>query len=235
MLDVSYKKNHKFGFIKLDALLEQKLTLTSTVSQHPLETGEMLSDAIYNEPMDITLKGLVNDLPNASTALKDDEVLRTSKSLKAWSDLMSLWKAKVLISVSSTLQSEEFENFSILKIEVIETSTHSLEFTATLKEVVLGETLKKRVYSEAVGKQRTSDENLKLLKSYENYSDSKTVKMDYNESNDYYFFNIKEEGKLIQGDTKFMDGMETQNSKVTGTDEVANASNIGTFSLKVFA
>ncbi|MBL1293354.1 MAG: hypothetical protein COB61_005735 [Thiotrichales bacterium] len=164
--DFSYydTKKHKFGNIELDALLSQDITLTNIVSEHPLETGEILNDAIHNQPLEISFSAVISDMPQSSTdeLVKSSDLANTlltsksisgSKSLKAWIDLSALWKAKQLVSITSPVQSEPFEDMAILKIHVSVESVKGITFTVDLKQVLITENIKKMNLAPEVGKQ----------------------------------------------------------------------------------
>ncbi len=165
MFNLSYfNKKHKFANIELDALLSQNTTLSNIISEHPLETGEILNDAIHNQPLEINFSAVISDLPQTSleqiSNIKDyvhelfgGKYLATSKSLLAWQELYFLWKSKTLITISSPLQSDVFEDMAIKNITVISESTESLNFSASLKQVLISENIKKFNLAQEVGKQ----------------------------------------------------------------------------------
>lgn len=160
-----FDKNSKFGNIELDAVLSQDITLENIVSEHPLENGDILNDAIHNQPIKISLSAVISDLPqtfvdqakqlsntNLSTLLGNKH-LSNSKSLRAWRDLYDLWKAKQLLQISSVLQFEPFEDMAIMKITVSVEDTESLTFSAELKQLPINENLTRFNLAPEIGKQ----------------------------------------------------------------------------------
>ncbi len=158
---------HKFSNIVLDAITAQDITLENIVSEHPLETGELLNDAIHNLPIKINFSAVVSDLPQnyqeEYESIKDfidtafsNKKLRTSKSIRAWQDLYALWKSKQLVSITSPIQPfKPFVSMAIKSVSVTLESSHSLNFSASLQEVVISENLKQFNLSTDVGKQST--------------------------------------------------------------------------------
>lgn len=158
-------QKHKFSNIVLDAITLQDITLENIVSEHPLETGVLLNDAIHNLPIKVNFSAVISDLPqnyqeeiesitDQVTSLFTSKKLRTSKSIRAWQDLYSLWKSKKLVTVTTPIQPfKPFSSLAITSVSVTLESTHSLNFSASLKEVVISENLKKFDLSPEVGKQ----------------------------------------------------------------------------------
>lgn len=165
----SYFKNekHKFANIELDALLSQDITLTNIISEHPLETGDILNDAIHNQPLELSFTGVVSDMPQTTIeqvkggltsvdAILSNlglKKLKTSKSLRAWQELLFVWRDKKLVTISSPLQSEVFEDMAIKNISVSVEDSESLTFSVSLKRVLISENIEKIELADEVGKQ----------------------------------------------------------------------------------
>jgi len=159
-----FKDKNKFANIELDALLSQDVTLTNIISEHPLETGEILNDAIHNQPLELNFTAVISDMPQNTleelksvvsdvTALFSKKELATSKSLRAWQELYALWKAKQLVTISSPLQHDVFEDMGIKNIKVSLSSEYALTFTVSLKQVLISENITKFNLAPEVGKQ----------------------------------------------------------------------------------
>lgn len=161
--NISYfDKDYKFGNIQVDAVLTLDISLSNVVSEHPLESREILNDAIHNEPIKMRLTVTIADMPQTNEeyeAQKDksstspQRTLANSKSLRAWKDLYELWQAKQLLQILSPLQSEPFENMAILNVDVPGEDTESLTFTVDLKQLLITENLTKFNLAPEVGKQ----------------------------------------------------------------------------------
>ena len=159
-----FKDKNKFANIELDTLLSQDVTLTNIISEHPLETGEILNDAIHNQPLELNFTAVISDMPQNTleelksvvsdvTALFSKKELATSKSLRAWQELYALWKAKQLVTISSPLQHDVFEDMGIKNIKVSLSSEYALTFTVSLKQVLISENITKFNLAPEVGKQ----------------------------------------------------------------------------------
>lgn len=158
------RTTHKFAHIELDALLSQNITLTNTVSEHPLETGELLNDAIHNQPILISFSAVISDMPqtslefvkanlNAVDSILTSKSIASSKSMKAWVELYELWRAKELVTITSPIQVNAFDNMSILKIHVAVDDEEGITFTVDLKQVQIATNIKKFNPAPEVGKQ----------------------------------------------------------------------------------
>lgn len=165
-LNISYFsfKKHKFGFLELDALTSQKIVLPNVISEHPLENGEILNDAIHNLPLEIKFSAVISDLAqnykeelevigDVAKTIFTSKKLKSSKSIRAWQELYNLWTEKKLVTITSPIQNKPFENMAIKNIEVTLDSTYSLNFSADLKQVLISENLKKLNLAPEVGKQ----------------------------------------------------------------------------------
>jgi hypothetical protein len=159
-----YDKKHQFANIELDALLSQSVKLTNIISEHPLETGEILNDAIHNQPLEISFSAVISDLPQSTveqvttisdsvSAILGTKPLASSKSLRAWKELFLLWKSKTLVTITSPLQNEVFEDMAIKDMTITPEDTESLNFTVNLKQVLISENIKKFNLAPEIGKQ----------------------------------------------------------------------------------
>ena len=157
-------KKNKFANIELDAFLSQSVTLENTISEHTLEDRSLLNDAIHNKPLTMSFTAVISDMPQSSieqakligndiNALFKSKSLPTSKSLRAWKELVSLWRSKTLVTISSPLQHEVFEDMAIKSISVNVQSTKSLEFSVNLKHIPIAENIKTFKVASEVGKQ----------------------------------------------------------------------------------
>lgn len=159
-----FNDKNKFANIELDALLSQDVTLTNIISEHPLETEEILNDAIHNQPLELNFTAVISDMPQNTleelksvvsdvTALFNKKELATSKSLRAWQELYALWKAKQLVTISSPLQHDVFDSMGIKNIKVSLSNEYALTFTVSLKQVLISENITKFNLAYEVGKQ----------------------------------------------------------------------------------
>jgi len=158
------KQNHAFSSIELDVMLSQEISFGNKVSQHPLEDGSILADAIHNQPLAITFSGVVSDLPQSiieqakslnatAESIIGIKQISTSKSMRAWRDLVALWKSKTLVTITSPLQSDPFFDMVIVDIRVTLDDTQSLTFSADLQHLPIVTNIKTANMAEEVGKQ----------------------------------------------------------------------------------
>lgn len=157
-----FDKDYKFGNIQVDAVISLDVGLSNIVSEHPLESRDILNDAIHNEPIRMRLTVVIADMPQTNDEYEKQKnqnntsaqrTLANSKSLRAWKDLYALWKAKQLLQILTPLQSEPFEDMSILFIDIPCEDTESLTFTVDLKQLLITENLTKFNLAPEIGKQ----------------------------------------------------------------------------------
>lgn len=86
----------KVGFLELDVVMNETITLNNTVTTAPIETGERVADHIYNEPLELSMDCIISQ----SDPLRSltGQGLRTTR-IEAYETLLDLWKAKSPIDV----------------------------------------------------------------------------------------------------------------------------------------
>lgn len=124
----------------LDAVLDESIELSSTVTSFPVELGADISDHVISQPVRYVMRGVVTDTPTewASTSYQHGD--GATRSLSAWSLLQALQR-----------RGEPFEimtGFSLYPSMVIERirarknaqRDRALDFEADLRQVIIVET-----------------------------------------------------------------------------------------------
>ena len=129
------KKSYaKIEQLVLDASIEEMHTMTSKISQFPVEDGSTISDNIYNEPEKISIQGVVTStpLPNSPNSSLESTIYAPRD---AYDYLCRLRKNKELITVTTDL--EVYKNMGITSIRIPKNTKvgGSLQFTIELEKV----------------------------------------------------------------------------------------------------
>jgi hypothetical protein len=103
----------KIGFLELDAVISETINLNNTVTSAPIETGENVTDHVYNEPLELSMECIVSDSDIVrSISLQANPVAR----IQAYESLVDLWKAKTPVDVVAGY--EVYPNMLITSISI---------------------------------------------------------------------------------------------------------------------
>ena len=137
MAEVSLMTKKKYAKIEqlvLDASIEEMHTMTSKISQFPVEDGSTISDNIYNEPEKISIQGVITStpLPNSPNYFFGSA---ENAPRDAYDYLCRLRKNKELITVTTDLM--VYKNMGITSIRIPKNTKvgGSLQFTIELEKV----------------------------------------------------------------------------------------------------
>ncbi len=126
-----YDKPYAVGDIQLDLILSESHSLTSTVSEHPVEEGATISDHIQQNLRVGKLTGLVSNF-SIQTGGGDGA---TNRAMNAWTLFHNLWKRRELVTIVTTL--EVYENVAVTNVSTERSSTSgdALQFEVSFQEV----------------------------------------------------------------------------------------------------
>jgi hypothetical protein len=147
-------KKTRIADVVIDATLSEVVTLSSTITEHPIETKESISDHIFKNPLKIKIEGYITDSPLKVMGLLElplqsnsvDKLINNVKSFlpfnmaakpsqQAYQLLKQLHADRQLMSVVTGF--EAFGNMAIEKLEFkSDTDTgERLEFSAELVQI----------------------------------------------------------------------------------------------------
>ena len=127
---VTENENTDLAVVQIDACTVETHSLTSTVTDHPVERGADISDHSRPDPELVTLQCLVsNSLP-----LNEPDPTRASSTYDA---LLDLRNNGTLVSVVTTLRVYDDMEITSISIQRTPQNVDALEWTMTLKHVVL--------------------------------------------------------------------------------------------------
>jgi hypothetical protein len=158
-------KKTKIGDLVLDAALTEVITLSSTITEHPIETKEAISDHIFKNPLKVKIEGYITDSPIKifgilETPLQNNSVDKiinsinsflpfqksAKPSVQAYQLLTSLYENRALLNVVTKLNA--FRDMAIESISFNNdvNTGQRLEFSAELVQVRFA-TVRKSFYT----------------------------------------------------------------------------------------
>lgn len=155
----------KIGDLILDASLTEVITLSSTITEHPIETKEAISDHIFKNPLKVKIEGYITDSPIKifgilETPLQNNSVDKiinsinsflpfqksAKPSVQAYQLLTNLYENRQLLNVVTKLN--VFKDMAIESISFNNDANtgQRLEFSAELVQVRFA-SIKKSFYT----------------------------------------------------------------------------------------
>jgi len=143
----------KIGDLVIDVTIRENITLSSTITEHPLETKESISDHIYHNPKRIKIEGSITDSPIRLFGLLETPLQKNSitsfvnnaqsflpfnqsakPSIIAYELINQIWRDRTLVTVVTSLES--FNNMAIANFETNKDSPiERLDFSIELMQV----------------------------------------------------------------------------------------------------
>lgn len=145
----------EFANISLDAKLSEKFDVSSTITDHPIDTGGVISDHAFTNPQLYTIEGVVTDTPNsllasaqtigvnivsltnniASLLGADTPPPATKRSVAAFQALLEFWENLVIFNVQTAMGLRENLIIQSMTATVDKETANMLRFIAVLREV----------------------------------------------------------------------------------------------------
>lgn len=128
-------KIFSIGSLNMDIVVSEQHSYENEITDHPIHQGADISDHKRRKLRVLTVTGIVSNYPvvNAIEAIS----LKPNRDVGAWDTLVALAQGEELIDVYTTMGL--YENMAILNLSTprdAQSSNH-IEFTCTLKEMLL--------------------------------------------------------------------------------------------------
>lgn len=125
-----FDKPYAVGDITLDLILSESHALSSTVSEHPVEGGAIISDHIQQNLRIGKLVGLVSNF-----SLRGGGDGKKNRAADAWTLFKNLWARRELVTIVTVL--ELYENVAVTNISTERSSStgDALQFDVTFQQV----------------------------------------------------------------------------------------------------
>ncbi len=145
----------EFANIILDARISEKFDVSSTITDHPIDTGGVISDNAFTNPEAYTIEGVVSDTPSsileaaqqiganalslintlASVVGIETPAPATKRSVAAFQALLEFWRNLVIFDVQTAMGLRQNLIIQNITTTVDRETTNLLRFTAVLREV----------------------------------------------------------------------------------------------------
>lgn len=157
-LGVTQRK--RIGFLELDCVMAETINMANGVTSAPIETGESVTDHMFNEPLQLTIDAIISDddptrfiqspefLVGLGTSLLPDSLVRQAGRasilstprpvrLEAYEALRDLWQNKGVIDVVTGF--ETFSNMAITNIDIPRENEdgRSIKFTVNMIQITI--------------------------------------------------------------------------------------------------
>lgn len=139
--------DNTFANIELDAKLVEQFDFSATITDHPIDTGSIVSDHAYVNPDIYILEGVVSDTPLALGAalqqigsnvlglLNGDPASASKRSVASFIALLEFARDLTVFDVQTAMGLKEGLMIQNLTTRVDEETANMLRFTATLRQV----------------------------------------------------------------------------------------------------
>jgi len=129
------------GGLVFDAVVSEGHSTELVVTDNPVETGVVVSDHAYMQPLRLTIEGVVTDTPlrdqNADPFAPDPYASPAGRSRKAWELLEDLQRLAEPFDVQTGLKLYKSMVILSLRCDQDKDSSSAIFFTAELREVVI--------------------------------------------------------------------------------------------------
>lgn len=117
----------------LDVSLSETHTMRSDVTEYPVESGANVSDHIRPLPFELSIEGLVSDIPLTNMGPLRPSGVRHSQA--AFEHIQKMWKAQKTVHIVTSLRT--YENMAVLDVSVprARDKTGGLWFTAQFRQI----------------------------------------------------------------------------------------------------
>lgn len=186
LLSIGDKK--EVGGVTFDAFISETQTITTEVTEFPIEDGSIVSDHSIIKPKTLQIRAIISDTPikflggldNAADLISNvfaDESSKPSK--RGWEDLRDILEARDILTISTELS--VFENMVLQTMSSTsdKDTGRALVIDMTFKEILTVETEERKLSTkevEDIQKDRVKDSQDKGLQSTKNITDTSFAK-----------------------------------------------------------
>ncbi len=131
------------GAISIQATLEETMTHTLSVTEHPVQSGAAITDHSYREPVEITMRCVWSNssqeaAQGAVSALFEGGSLATADFVGGiYTLLLRLQQDRVAFTVRSTIRNYDNMLITSLSVDRDQTTSQALMVTVTCREIIV--------------------------------------------------------------------------------------------------
>lgn len=126
---------------RIDATLTESHSFPSEATKYPRESGSAATDHVINNPIEVTIDGIVSDTPigviasaRQNATAPTDADLEFLPSDEALAKLLAIRTAREPVTIETSLQSFDQMVMTALDIPVDPETGHALRFSATFQQ-----------------------------------------------------------------------------------------------------
>jgi hypothetical protein len=128
----------RIGFLELDCVMGETINMANGVTSAPIETGESVTDHMFNEPLQLTMDVIISD--DDPTRVIQNAIgiaPRASARIEAYETLRDLWQNKGVVDVVTGF--ETFSNMAITNIDIPRDNEdgRSIKFTVNMIQITI--------------------------------------------------------------------------------------------------
>lgn len=118
----------KIGSLAIDCVVEENITLSTNVTTAPIETGESVTDHAFNEPLKLSVTGVVSDSDPARALQNISNIAKTVKTNPSviLSTIKNTYKTLPRLEAYETLRQMHLERTPIDVVMGLETYTNMM-------------------------------------------------------------------------------------------------------------
>lgn len=139
--------NDEFANIELDARIFEQFDVSTIITDHPVDTGAIISDHAYTNPEIYIMEGVVSDTPfsfgealsqiggNVLGLLNLAPAPASKRSVAAFVSLLEFWRDLTVFDVQTAMGLKEDLMIESMTARVDDSTANILRFTVTLRQV----------------------------------------------------------------------------------------------------
>ncbi len=135
-------KEHRIGELVLDAIVSERHNFSSEITEHPVESGSVIADHIYNKPISIDLDCIITNTPMTWVGLTVFDSFRRFSAGEsndfseiAFKKIEEIFKKREPITIATSLKSYDNMVLESLSVERGGGTSSSLHFSCTAKQI----------------------------------------------------------------------------------------------------
>jgi hypothetical protein len=132
----------RLGEIVVDAFVHETHSFSSEITEHPIESGGVITDHVYNLPFCLSIEGIISNTPmnlvgltafdSAKRYLEGD---RNDFALMAFEKIEEIFTKRLSISIATSIKTYDQMVLESLKVERGGGSAASFQFQCTAKQI----------------------------------------------------------------------------------------------------
>ncbi len=135
-------KEHRIGELELDAIVSERHNFSSEITEHPVESGSVIADHIYNKPISIDLDCIITNTPMTWVGLTAFDSFQRFNAGEnndfseiAFKKIEEIFKKREPITIATSLKSYDNMVLESLSVERGGGTSSSLHFNCAAKQI----------------------------------------------------------------------------------------------------